>query len=164
VISEPQRWSPPYWDDEHSAYATKLLESAEALVLGRRTYDSFAAAWPQRSGSQYTDKINAMPKYVASRTLTEASWNAEILAGDAVDAVTALKQEPGGDLLKFGTGALDRDLMTHELVDEFHFWMFPAIAGSGDHLLSGMIDTTHLELRDLTRLGSGIVVLVYAPK
>jgi len=107
-ISEPQRWSPPYWDDEHAAYASKLLFAADALVLGRATYEGFVEAWPSRSGDPYSDRINAMPKYVASRTLREAEWNATIIDGDVTEAIAALKREDGGDLLKFGTGELDR--------------------------------------------------------
>ena len=71
VINEPQNWSPPYWDEEHAAYASDLLAAADALVLGRKTYEAFAEAWPTRSGDRYADQINAMPKYVASRTLEE---------------------------------------------------------------------------------------------
>src|SRR5687767_13286447 len=117
MITNPQEWSPPYWDDQHGAYAASLLEPAEALLLGRATYDGFAAAWPTRSGDPYTDKINAMPKYVASRTMTPgpADWNATVLDGHAVDAIEAL--------LKFGTGALSQDLLARGLVDEYHFWM-----------------------------------------
>jgi dihydrofolate reductase len=163
VISDPQVWGPSYWDDDHASYATKLLEPAEALLLGRATYEGFASAWPQRSGDPYTDKINAMPKYVASRTLTEATWNASILEGDAAEAVAALKAQNGGDLLKFGTGVLDRTLLEHRLVDEYHFWMFPVIAGGGQRLLDD-VAPTHLELVDHTRFGSGIIVLTYAPK
>jgi dihydrofolate reductase len=74
VIGEPQVWGPPYWDDEHNAYASKLLGASEALLLGRETYEGFAQAWSARSGDPYADTINAMPKHVASRTLTEATW------------------------------------------------------------------------------------------
>ncbi len=164
MLSEPQRWSPPYWDDEHSAYAGKLLEASDALLLGRATYEGFAAAWPERSGDPYTDKINAMPKYVASRTLTEAKWNSQVIDGDVVEAVSNLKESGTQDLLKFGTGELDRALLEQRLVDEYHFWMFPALSGGGDHLLAGMVDPIHLKLEDVARFGSGIVVLVYAPK
>lgn len=163
VISDPQNWGPPYWDDQHSAYATKLLEPADALVLGRATYEGFADAWPQRSGDPYTDKINAMPKYVASRTLQDATWNATIIRGDVASEVAALKEQPGGDLLKFGTGELDRTLLEHGLVDELHLWMFPVIAGGGQRLLDD-VDVTHLELVDSTPFDSGIVVLTYSPK
>ncbi len=162
-IGEPQTWSPPYWDDEHMAYASKLLEPADALLLGRATYEGFADAWPHRSGDPFTDKINAMPKHVASRTLTDTTWNASIIEGDAAEGVAALKEQPGGDLLKYGTGELDRTLMEHGLVDQFHFWVFPVLAGGGQRLIEG-IDTTHLKLVDTSVFASGIVVHVLEPK
>ena len=162
-ISEPQAWSPPYWDEEHVDYASRLLFAADALLLGRATYEVFAEAWPARSGDAYTDRINEMPKYVASRTLRETTWNATVLDGDAAEAVAALKEEDGGDLLKYGTGELDRALLENELVDELHFWVFPVLAGGGQRLIEG-IDTMHLELVDSTRFRSGIVVNTYAPK
>lgn len=162
VIENPQDWSSPYWNDEHANYANRLLERADALLLGRRTYDGFASAWPTRSGDPYTDKMNAMPKYVASRTLREAAWNATILEGDASAAVAALKAKPGKDLLKFGTGEFDLSLIEHKLIDEFHFWMFPVIVGGGQRLLDD-IKPTHLKLVDSTRFDSGIVVLTYVP-
>ena len=104
-----------------------------------------------------------MPKHVASRTLTDATWNASIIEGDAAEGVAALKDQPGGDLLKFGTGELDRALIEHGLVDEFHFWVFPILAGGGQRLIEG-IDTTHLELLDTSVFSSGIVVHVMGPK
>ncbi len=161
TISAPQVWGPPYWDDEHHAYARSLLFAADALLLGRETYEGFAAAWPSRSG-EMADRINSLPKHVASTTLTETTWNATLITGDVADAVAALKQQPGKDILKYGTGELDRTLMEHGLVDEFHFWLFPVIAGSGEGFLEG-IDTTHLKLVDTTPFASGIVVLTYAP-
>jgi dihydrofolate reductase len=162
VISAPQEWSPPYWDEEHAAYAHKLLFSADALLLGRATYEGFAEAWPARSGDEYTDRINAMPKHVASRTLTEATWNATVIDGDVAEEVAKLKEEPGESILKFGTGELDRTLLAHGLIDELHFWVFPVLAGGGQRLIEG-VDTTHLKLMDLTRFSSGIVVLTYSP-
>ena len=156
-ISEPQTWSPPYWDDEHADYATRLLFAADALLLGRATYEVFAEAWPARSGGAYTDRINEMPKYVASRTLRQTTWNATVLDGDAAEA------EDGGDLLKYGTGELDRALLENDLVDELHLWVFPVLAGGGQRLIEG-IETTHLELVDSTRFRSGIVVNAYVPK
>jgi dihydrofolate reductase len=160
VISRPQDWSPPYWDDEHMGYAARLLEPADALLLGRDTYEVFAASWPGREG-EYADKINSMPKHVASRTLTETTWNASLIEGDAADGVAALKKQEGGDILKYGTGELDRTLIEHRLVDELHFWVFPVVAGGGDRLFDGL-DLTTLKLVDTVRFESGIVVLVYS--
>lgn len=162
-IGNPQEWSHPYWDAEHGAYATKLLVAADALLLGRATYEGFVQAWPSRTGDPYSDRINEMPKYVASRTLREATWNSTILDGDVAEAVAALKAQPGDNILKFGTGELDRTLIANGLVDEFHFWVFPVLAGGGQSLIEG-IDVTHLELVETTPFASGIVVHTYAPK
>jgi dihydrofolate reductase len=162
-IENPQNWSPPYWDDEHRAYASKLLWDADALLLGRATYEGFAQAWPPRAGAdEFTDRMNTMPKYVASSTLedTDMTWNATVLQGDAVEAIRKLKAEDGGNLLKYGTGELDRTLLEHGLVDEFHFWVFPVVAGQGDRLFDGL-DLTTLKLVETNRFASGIVVLVY---
>jgi dihydrofolate reductase len=164
VIENPQDWGPPYWDDDHNEYARKLLSSADALLLGRETYEAFAQAWPARAGANdYTDRINDMPKHVASRTLKETTWNATIIEGDVAEGVAKLKQQPGEDLLKFGTGELDRALMEHDLVDEFHFWVFPVVAGGGRRLFDGF-DLTHLKLLDTSTFESGIVVHVLGPK
>lgn len=159
VISNPQEWSPPFWDDEHSAYAEKLLAPADAMLLGRATYENFAASWPGRPG-EFADKINSMPKHVASRTLSETTWNASLIEGDAAAGIAALKEQDGGDLIKYGTGELDKTLVEHQLVDEFHFWLFPVVAGKGSRLFDGL-DLTTLKLVDTSRFQSGIVVLVY---
>ena len=162
VIESPQNWSPPYWDDEHAAYARKMLWDADALLLGRKTYEGFAQAWPTRpAGDEYTDRINAMPKHVASNTLTETTWNASVLDGDTAEAVAKLKEDT--NLLKFGSGELDRTLLEHGLVDELHLWIFPVIAGSGERLFDGF-DLTHLQLVDASTFESGIVVHVLAQK
>jgi dihydrofolate reductase len=107
VISNPHEWGRPYWDDEHAGYGAKLFDRADAMLLGRATYEAFAQAWPQRSGES-ADRFNAMPKHVASRTLTETTWNASLIEGDVVEGVAALKAQDGGDLIKYGTGELDR--------------------------------------------------------
>ncbi|WP_043617698.1 dihydrofolate reductase family protein [Nonomuraea candida] len=165
VISDPQVWSPPYWDSEHSAYSMKLMERCDALLLGRETYEAFAEAWPAQSGDPYSDKINSMPKHVASTTLKQAdAWNGHLLEGDVATAVAELKRQPGQDILKFGTGSLDRTLIENKLVDEFHFWIFPVIVGEGQRLLGGQVDVTHLDLLETTTFKSGIVVHTYGPK
>ncbi|GAA1577021.1 dihydrofolate reductase family protein [Kribbella sancticallisti] len=164
AIANPQNWSGPYWDDDHTTYNASLMENTDALLLGRVTYEGFAEAWSQRSGDPFTDKINSMPKYVASRTLKDTTWNAKVLEGDAAEAVKALKQEEGGDLLKYGTGSFSKTLLDHKLVDEYHFWIFPVLAG-GERLFSDIdVDITHLELLGTTTFKSGIVVHKLAPK
>ena len=163
VISDPQVWGPPYWDDEHSAYAGRLLFAADAVLLGRATYEGFAQAWPSRSGDEYADRINSLPKHVASRTLQETTWNATRIDGDLAQEVAKLKEQPGEDILKFGTGEVDRTLLEHGLIDELHLWVFPVVAGGGQRLLDG-IGTTHMKLLDTSVFGSGIVVHVCGPK
>jgi len=162
VVNDPQNWSQPYWDEEHAAYSSGLLFAADALLLGRKTYESFAEAWSARPSNEFTDRINALPKYVASRTLEDPTWNATVLAGDVPEAVAALKAEDGGTLLKYGTGELSKTLLEHRLVDEYHLWIFPVLAGGGDRLFEGVEAT--FELEDTTRFASGIVVLRYGPK
>ena len=162
VISMPGEWGQPYWDDEHNGYARDLLFSSDELLLGRKTYEGFVQAWPQREG-EFADRIKSMPKHVASRTLEEPAWNATVLEGDLADAVAKLKAEPGGTILKYGTGETDLTLLEHTLVDEYLFWVFPIVAGSGDRLFDGL-DFTTLQLVDTSRFRSGIVVLKYAPK
>jgi len=163
VMSSPEKWGPPYWDDQHNQYAHNLLFSSDALLLGRKTYEGFAEAWPARSGDDYSDRINSLPKHVVSTTLQETRWNATLIKGDVAGEVAKLKEQTGRSILKFGTGELDHTLMQQNLVDEFHFWLFPVVAGSGQRLFEG-IDTTHLKLVDKTAFNSGIVVLKYNPK
>ena len=164
VLDEPHVWGMPYWDEQHNEYNTKLFDRAEALLLGRETYEAFAEAWTQRAGDPFADRINAVPKYVASRTLTDANWNATILKGAVAGKVATLKSETNGDILKYGTGELDRTLLDHGLLDELHLWVFPVIAGKGQRLMDGLIDTTHFGLADTTVFESGIVVHVLTPR
>jgi dihydrofolate reductase len=163
VISDPQEWGPPYWNEEHANYANDMMFSADALLLGRETYEGFSQAWPARSGDEYTDRINSMPKYVASTTLKETTWNATLLGTDVPGEVAKLKEQPGQNILKFGTGELDRTLLEHGLVDEFHFWVFPVAVGGGDRLFD-RFGTTHLNLLKTTTFSTGIDVHVYGPK
>ncbi|CAM5579039.1 hypothetical protein SANTM175S_05850 [Streptomyces antimycoticus] len=117
-------------------------------------------------GRDVTDREDAElhpSKHVASRTLTEVKWNATLLGDDVVDAVRKLKEQPGGDILKVGTGgSFSRTLLEHGLVDEYLFWLFPVIAGSGERLYDG-IDTTDFDLIDVKRLTNGVLGLTYVP-
>lgn len=146
-------------NDNHFAYQLRLLEQAVGLVLGRATYQGFAATWPTMTGD-LADKLNALPKYVASTTLTEATWNSRILAGNAVDAVAKLKESGEGTLVKYGNGSFSRALIEAGLLDELHLSISPFVAGSGESLLAG-ISATPMNLASVTEIGNGAVVLTY---
>jgi dihydrofolate reductase len=148
-------------NDNHLAYQLRLLEQAAGLVLGRVTYEGFAETWPTMTGD-LADKVNALPKHVASTTLTKTTWNAEVLAGDAIDAVARLKESGDGTLVKYGNGPFSRALVEAGLLDELHLSISPFVAGSGESLLSG-IGTTHMNLTGVTEIGNGAVVLAYTP-
>lgn len=135
-----------------------------ALLLGRLTYQGFAQSWPPRAGDEFADRINALPTYVASRTLEgPLEWNGTLIEGDLAEEVTKRKEQPGQTILKYGTGELTASLIEHNLIDEFHYWIFPVAVGAGLHLLEGT-DATHLKLMDSTTFGSGIVVHKYTSK
>lgn len=165
-MSTPQNWLfPDRWAGEFERLSTDLLFSVDALLYGRVSYESHAEVWPtlEAEFGEYAVRVNTIPKYVASRTLTEVEWNATLLGDDVVDAVRKLKEQPGGDILKIGTGgSFSRTLLEHRLVDEYLFWLFPVIAGSGERLYDG-IDTTDFELTDVKRLDNGVLGLTYVP-
>jgi dihydrofolate reductase len=138
--------------------------ASRALLLGRVTYEGFAAAWPSREG-EFADKFNAMPKYVVSSTLGEATWNnSTLIEGDIAPEVARLKQEEGGDILVNGSAQLVRTLMEHDLVDELRLMVFPVVLGSGKRLFNDGIDRTELRLAEAKPVGpDGVVVLTYRP-
>jgi dihydrofolate reductase len=171
VIGDPQVWAPPYLDADHAAYANKLLFAADALLLGRRTYHGLSAAYPQMNREKaplatatFIDRMNALPKYVVSKTLRTATWNATIIASDAATAIADLKNQPGESILKYGTGPLDRVLLEHGLVDEYHFWLFPVAVPAGQRLFEDLLTSAQLRLLDTTTFASGVVVSVYTPR
>jgi dihydrofolate reductase len=163
-IGSPQDWALPYLNDEHMEYATNLLFSADALLLGRRTYEGLSAAYPAMDPNEFVVRMNRVPKYVASTTLRDATWNATVIEGDVATFVADLKRQPGASILKYGTGRLDSTLLEHNLVDEFHFLLTPAAVGRGQHLFEDIDTPPQLILVDMTRFKNGVVVLVYTPK
>ena len=162
-IGSPQDWAFPYLDDEHAGYATEVLARADALLLGRRTYEGLSAAYTAMASTPFVDRMNSIPKYVASRTLGEAGWNARIIPGDVAEFVADLKRQPGGTIVKYGNGTLDRVLMENNLVDEFHLLLTPVAAGSGQHMFEEIHGAPRLSLADVRRFASGVLVLVYTP-
>jgi dihydrofolate reductase len=146
-----------------SAYLDDLLFEPDALVMGKITYESFAQIWPTRQGKM-ADHINRMPKYVASRTLTEPlTWNSTLIKGDAAEAIRKLKQEPGGSLLQYGVGELTQTMLKHGLVDEIRLLVFPFTYGEGPRMFEHMGINT-LKLLESKTFSSGVVALHYQPQ
>jgi dihydrofolate reductase len=161
---DPLDWAFPYLDDDHLSYATRLLEEADALLLGRRTYEGLSAAYTAMDPSAFVDRMNSIPKYVASKTLTEATWNATVIPGEVTGFVANLKRQPGGPIVKYGHGPLDRSLMASGLIDEFHLLLTPVAAGSGRHMFEDIDGAPQLSLADVRPFASGVLVLIYTPK
>jgi dihydrofolate reductase len=161
-IDEPGRWSFPFWSDEASQFKARELFASDALLLGRITYEGFAAAWPTMEGTgEFGEKMNAMPKHVASRTLTSATWNATIIEGDVADAVRRLKAEAGGDLLIGGSGQLIDFLTWHDLIDEYRLMVYPLVLGGGTKRLFTTVQNRSFNLIDTLSLPKGVMVLTY---
>ena len=159
-------WTFRFDDPEGLKYKLDEVMEHDAMLLGRVTYEGFAAAWPGMTDDVgFADKMNAMPKYVVSRTLESADWsNSTVLSGDMAEEVAALKQQDGGDILVAGSASLVSELVAHDLVDEYRLMVFPIILGSGKRLFSGaagVAGTPILKLTDVKRLGSGTVILTY---
>ena len=163
VIEAPERWAS--FDAEATALSLKELANYDAFVMGRVTYENFFANWGHVAGNPYIDLVNAMPKYVASRSLTETAWNATLLGPDPSSAIARLKNQPGKDLIKYGTSRFDDTLVRDRLVDEFRFWIRPFVAGAGQRLFED-VDTSalNLKLTDEKRLENGSVILTYVPR
>jgi dihydrofolate reductase len=138
---------------------------ADALLLGRVTYQGFAEAWPSRTDEVgFADKMHSMPKFVVSTTLEDAEWsNSTLINGDVAEEVLKLKQQPGGDILIYGSGQLVHTLMQHDLIDEYRLMVFPVVLGSGKHLFREGNDANALRLVDTKTVGSGILILTYQP-
>jgi len=164
VVEEPA-WTAPFWNDELAQLQAEYLFASDALVLGRVTYEGFAAAWPtmEEATGDFGRKMNSMPKYVASRTVREPEWNATVLSGDLADAVRALKEEEGGDLLIYGSGDVVDQLTSAGLIDEYRLMVHPVVLGKGKRLFEGVEATTPLALRDVVSTETGVTVLTYAP-
>jgi dihydrofolate reductase len=161
VIESPERWA--IFDDEATQRSMQELDNYDAFVMGRVTYERFRDNWGA-GGNPYIDRISAMPKYVASRSLDEVTWNATLLGPDIVSAIRDLKAQPGKDLIKYGNSRLDATLLRAGLVDELRLWIMPVVVGSGQRIFA-TVDTSSLRLTltDVSKLRNGSAVLTYAP-
>jgi dihydrofolate reductase len=149
--------------DEGDKFKLDETMSSEALLLGRVTYEGFAAAWPARDG-EFADKFNSMPKYVVSSTLEDPEWNnSTVLKGDVAVEVAKLRQEQDGDIVVHGSPRLVQTLVENDLVDEFRLMVFPVVLGSGKRLFGETTDKKPLRLVDSKAVGDGVTILIYQP-
>ncbi len=153
--------------DDGNGYKFTELMAADALLLGRATYSGFASAWPKMGGNEFGDKMNSMPKYVVSTTLSDeaAGWtNSTVIRGELAGEVAELKARLAGDILVAGSARLIASLAEHDLVDEYRLMVFPTVLGAGRRLFDGWRAPATLRLTGTTPLGpDGIVVLAYEP-
>jgi dihydrofolate reductase len=149
--------------DEGDKFKLDEALTADALLLGRVTYEGFAAAWPTREG-EFADKFNTMPKYVVSSTLETPEWNnSTVLKGDVVEEVARLKQEHDGNIVVHGSARLVQTLIEHDLVDELRLMVFPVMLGTGKGLFGETSDKKTLRLVDSKVVGDGVSILTYEP-
>lgn len=166
IMEAPEKWSLTYWNDDIAAFKLAELKASDALLLGRVTYEGFAATWPNmgRREGEYADMMNGYAKLVVSQTLREAAWNnSHIISGNVSEEVSALKQRPGRDILVFGSARLVRGLADEDLVDEYRLLVYPVALGSGKRLFGEAAERRRLELTETRRLGPDVVGLTYRP-
>jgi dihydrofolate reductase len=151
--------------EEGNQFKLDELIEAEAQLLGRTTYEGFAAAWPSREDpGGFAERMNSMPKYVVSSTLQEASWNnSTILRGDLADEVAKLHREIDGPILVAGSAQLVQGLLERDLVDELHLMVFPVVLGEGKRLFGDVSEKKPLRLLDSRSVGDGVSILTYEP-
>jgi dihydrofolate reductase len=164
-LGERGGWSFLFSSDEHRQFKFEELLESDALLLGRATYEIFAASWPSVTG-EFGDRMNSLPKFVVSRTLQNLVWNNSHLINDpahVVDEVVKLKKQPGKHILLFGSADLLHTLRQHDLIDEYRFLVYPIILGTGKRLFKDG-NSINLKLVKSQTFRSGVVVLVYHPQ
>ena len=161
VIDPVGEWVDPAGD--HGEYSFERQERSSGLVLGRKTYEGLAGYWPNETG-RWADMVNAMPKWVGSTTLSgDLGWNATLLHGDLEDSIPKLKDEVDGDLFMHGSGEFAYALAEKGLIDEYEIYLNPLVWGQGNVHVLGDRGTIRMELADLKRFDSGVVLLTYRP-
>ncbi|NWL88043.1 MULTISPECIES: dihydrofolate reductase family protein [unclassified Paenibacillus] len=158
-------WQMPYVGEEHLERIVEQAHAVEALLLGRKTYEGFAASWPLATGMRgLAERMNQMAKFVMSRSLSQAEWNTSILLGEAAEEAVKLKQQLSGDLLVVGSGDLAQTLMKHQLIDEYRLWVHPVILGDGQRLFREGNERASMRLIEVKTLKSGVVISTYEPE
>jgi dihydrofolate reductase len=166
VMEKPETWHFPYFNEEMGAAIGQAMSSADAFVLGRRTYEEWAAYWPSQSPEEnpMAAAINGMPKYVASTTLDDVTWqNSSLLEGDVAGEVEKLKEQPGKDIVVSGSATLVRSLLREGVLDELRLMVHPVVVGSGRRLFENGEVHAALELVSSESFSTGVLNLTYRP-
>ena len=168
VMEAPDKWQLPneLFGDDAGAFVFKAYAAADALLLGRVTYEEFASFWPTQSDADpFAKRINELPKYVVSRTLKTFDWRgSRPIQGHLPDGVQRLKDEPGGDILIVGSAELVNSLAHDQLIDEYQLLVHPIIVGKGKHFFKDGVDPTLLSLAETETFGTGVIALTYRHK
>ena len=163
VIEAPQTWHFPYFNDEMGAAIGAQMAASDTMLLGRQTYEEFAAFWPnQPSDDPFASQMNDTPKYVASTTLKTVAWqNSTLLTGNLAEALTALKEQPGKNIAITGSATLIRSLLRENLLDELRLFVHPIVVGSGKKLFPDGSDRVGLKLVETQTFSTGVLYLTY---
>ncbi len=162
VIEEP-RWTGAYWNDELAKLQHDLLFSSDALLLGRVTYQGMSQAWPSSTDEQgFADRMNSLPKHVATTTLKDLEWNASPIERDVTEELRKLKQQSGQNILIYGSATLVQSLLPHGLIDEYRLMVCPVVIGKGKRLFTDGSEAK-LKLVDTKTTSAGVVILSYQP-
>jgi dihydrofolate reductase len=167
-IQNMQDWHFEYFGEDATKTAADQLMSSDALIMGRKTYDGFSVAWPERAGAdEFSDRMNSMQKYVVSSTLQDPTWtNTAVISGDVVAQVQKLKEQDGTSILQYGYGPVTRLLLENGLLDEFRIWLHPVLSGKAkpDDLLYRDFAQTKFTLTGTDVHSTGTVILTYTPE
>jgi dihydrofolate reductase len=165
VVEAPENWQMPYFSDEMGEVVGSNMAAADTMLLGRRTYQEFAAFWPnQPSDEQFADQINSIPKLVASTTLDRVDWqNSTLIQGNVAEELAKLKEQPGKNINVTGSVTLVRSLLRDDLLDELGLLVHPIVVGTGKHLFEAGSGQIPLTLVDSQTFSTGVVSLTYQP-
>ena len=164
VVEAPDQWHFPYFNDEMGAAVGELVAGADAMLLGRRTFEEFAAFWPSQGDEDFGGFINNVRKYVVSNTLTDPDWNnSTVISGDVTEQLRELKAQPGQNINITGSGTLVAWLLQNRLLDELHLLVHPIAVGTGKRLFVDGAPTIPLQLADSQTFSTGVLHLTYIP-
>ena len=166
VTESPEKWTFQYFNDEVGQVVGSQMAQSDAILLGRRTYEEFAAYWPDKSEADdpFAAFLNNTPKYVASTTLKSLEWrNSTLIRGDVADALAQLKEEPGKNITITGSVTLVGSLLSSGLIDELRLLLFPIVVGNGRRLFEDVREQVPLKLLESKAFGTGVVALTFEP-